>query len=80
MCQSGIVIDDDGNTGWIKTTGIGVGTPAGSLGVSFGLTGTDRIYDLRGVGILMGGSYSGGSMIGVDFLCGGQAGLVWASK
>lgn len=70
--QSGIVIDDDGNIGWMNTTGIGVGTPGASLGVSIGLTNADTIYDLVGVGASVGGSYTAGLMIGVDLLFGTQ--------
>jgi len=67
--QSGIVIDDDGNVGWINISGIGAGTPAASLGVSFGWTNADTIFDIQGIGSATGGSAIFG---GAEYIFGKQ--------
>jgi len=67
--QSGIVIDDDGNVGWINITGGGAGSPAAGLGGSVGWTNADTIFDLRGTGLSLGGSYFG---LGGEYIFGRQ--------
>jgi len=67
--QSGIVIDDDGNVGWINITGIGAGSPAAGLGGSVGWTNADTIFDIQGTGCSIGGSYIG---IGGEYIVGRQ--------
>ncbi len=85
MGQAGLVIDDDGNVGWIVTHNVhgitsdgapsapedwaGFGTPAVSAGVALGITNADTIYDLQGRGLSIGGSL--GPVTG-DFLTGEQ--------
>ncbi len=63
--QGGIVIDDDGNVGWINITGIGAGSPAATLGGSIGWTNADTIFDIQGAGLSLGGSivWGGGEYI-----------------
>jgi RHS repeat-associated protein len=70
--QSGIVIDDNGNIGWMNVTGHGVGFPlVGAIGVSFGRTNADTIFDLEGAGCQAGGSVTIGHInVGVDILKG----------
>jgi len=48
--QVGIVFDDNGNVGIIEIAAIGGGTPAFGMGVSFGWTDADTIFDLQGEG------------------------------
>lgn len=67
--QSGIVIDDDGNVGWMNVTGIGGGTPAASIGATFGWTNADTIFDLEGIGCAAGGSLFFG---GAEYVFGNQ--------
>jgi len=67
--QSGIVIDGDGNVGWINITGIGAGSPAAGLGGSVGWTNADTIFDLRGTGLSLGGSCIG---LGGEYITGKQ--------
>ncbi|MBW8039617.1 MAG: RHS repeat-associated core domain-containing protein [Planctomycetes bacterium] len=67
--QSGIVIDGEGNVGWINISGIGAGTPAASLGVSFGWTNADTIFDIQGIGSATGGSALFG---GAEYIFGKQ--------
>jgi RHS repeat-associated protein len=67
--QSGIVIDDDGNVGWINITGGGAGSPAAGLGGSVGWTNADTIFDIQGTGLTLGGSYIG---LGGEYIMGKQ--------
>jgi RHS repeat-associated protein len=67
--QAGIVIDDKGNIGVIEIVGIGAGSPAASLGVSFGWTSAETIFHLRGIGCQIGGS---ALTHGLEFLVGGS--------
>ena len=54
--QTSIVIDDDGNVGWMNVTGLGGGTPAASAGITAGWTNADTIFDLEGMGSATGAS------------------------
>jgi len=67
--QSGIVIDDNGNVGWINITGLGAGSPAAGLGGSVGWTNADTIFDIQGTGFNLGGSYIG---VGGEYIVGRQ--------
>jgi RHS repeat-associated protein len=72
MYQKGIVVDDEGNWGWITTSndphpiegfggrkwGLGYGLPSVSAGVAIGVTTADTIFDLEGPGISVGGSFN----------------------
>jgi RHS repeat-associated protein len=87
MYQTGIVLDDKGNIGWITTSssphpvegldhdwGGGLGTTAASAGIAVGWTSADTIFDLAGAGISVGGSVPlwGPVGVGVDYLQGVQ--------
>jgi hypothetical protein len=50
----------------------GFGTPAFSAGVAFGWTNADTIFDLRGQGLGIGGSFGMLPTFGVDYLTGTQ--------
>lgn len=67
--QSGIVIDDNGNVGWINITGVGAGSPAAALGGSIGWTNADTVFDLEGTGLSLGGSIAWG---GGEYIVGKQ--------
>ena len=67
--QSGIVIDGEGNVGWINITGIGAGSPAASLGGSIGWTNADTIFDIQGTGLTLGASIGWG---GGEYIVGKQ--------
>ncbi|MFZ0034320.1 MAG: RHS repeat-associated core domain-containing protein, partial [Sedimentisphaerales bacterium] len=56
--QSGIVIDDKGNWGWMNNTGIGGGLPSVSLGLTLGFTTADSIKDLKEWSGSIGGGYT----------------------
>jgi len=91
MVQFGIVVDDDWNVGTIMTHndwrpietpppgfaewGLGYGLPATSIGVAFGWTNADTIFDLEGPGICVGGSLGTpvwGPSLGADYISGTQ--------
>ena len=47
--QSGLIIDGEGNVGWMNLDGVGVGSPMLSLGVTFGLSPNAKtIADMAG--------------------------------
>ena len=57
--QGGFVIDNKGNVGIITISGEGVGTPQGTLGMSFGYSPNAKtICDLAGLGWAVGASFS----------------------
>jgi RHS repeat-associated protein len=85
VVQAGIVIDDNGNVGWMVTRSrlnipggyddwVGFGTPSVSAGIAIGGTNADTIFDLQGRGLSIGGSVKL-PMLGMvtgDFLTGNQ--------
>jgi len=91
MAQFGIVVDDNFNIGTMITHnswrpietpppgftkwGMGYGLPAASVGLAFGWTNADTIFDLEGPGISVGGSIGSplwGPSLGADYLSGVQ--------
>jgi len=68
--QTGLTWDDDGNVGLIAIGGGGFGSIFGTVGVSFGVTTADTIFDLRGRGAAggVGSPFTGGweYVVGLD--------------
>ena len=71
--QMGVVFDDEGNVGGMVVAGLGAGSPAAGIGVSFGLTNADTIYDLEAMGVQLGATVGPLLVPGFDVLFGGPS-------